>query len=60
MNLVLVLTLIILAIFIIGILMTFVFHVIVFNLRFLVPLAMTEKLDRQQIVSLDDTYFVLA
>jgi len=60
MNLVLVLTLIILAIFIIGMLMTFVFHVIVFNLRFLVPLAMTEKLDRQQIVSLDDTYFVLA
>jgi len=60
MNLVLVLTLIILAIFIIGILMTFVFHVIVFNLRFLVPLAMTEKLDRQQIVNLDDTYFELA
>ena len=51
MQLVLVLTLIILAIFIIGILMTLVFHVLVFNLRFLVPLAMTEKLDRQQVVS---------
>jgi hypothetical protein len=56
MQLVLVLTLIILAIFIIGILMVFVFHLFMF--KFIVPLATTEKIDSQQIVKLDDTYFV--
>jgi hypothetical protein len=58
MNLVLVLSLIILAIFIIGILMTFVYHVIVFNLRFIVPLATTEKQDRQQTVSEELILFI--
>jgi len=51
MQLALVLTLIIVAIFIIVMLMTFVFHVLVFNMRFLVPLTTTEKIDGHQIVS---------
>jgi hypothetical protein len=58
MQLVLALTLIILAIFIIVILMTFVFHVLVFNMRFLAPLATTEKLDRQQIGSEELILFI--
>jgi hypothetical protein len=55
MQLVLVLTLIILAIFIIGILMTFVFHLIMF--KFIVPFATTEKIDGQQNVS-EELFFL--
>lgn len=44
MQLVQILVLIIVAIFIIVIFMTFVFHVHLFNSRFLLPIAKTEKL----------------
>jgi hypothetical protein len=53
MQLALVLTLIIIAIFIIVMLLTFVFHVLVFNSRFLVPLT---TLDRHQIVTEDPSF----
>ena len=55
MKLVVALTLIVVAIFIIVMLMTFVFHVLVFNMRFLIPFTTTENLDRDLIASYLDT-----
>ena len=55
MKLVVALTLIVVAIFIIVMLMTFVFHVLVFNMRFLVPFTTTEYIDRDVITSYLDT-----
>ena len=55
MKLVVALTLIVVAIFIIVMLMTFVFHVLVFNMRFIVPFTTTENLDRDLIASYLDT-----